>query len=96
TESGITTSWRPGIAGQTYQIQLAADDEFKDLLIDEALQEPQRTLEPVTGQVRYFRVRYIEPDGFEGPWGATQRIDPTPDDSWIYTILTGVLGILLI
>ncbi|MCW8943289.1 MAG: FecR domain-containing protein [Sedimenticola sp.] len=96
TESGITTSWRAGIAGQTYQVQLATDEDFKELLIDEALQEPQRSLQPVTGQVRYFRVRYIEPDGFEGPWGATQRIDPTPDDSWIYTILTGVLGLLLI
>ncbi|MCW8974650.1 MAG: FecR domain-containing protein [Sedimenticola sp.] len=96
TESGITTSWRAGIAGQTYQVQLATDPEFKGLLIDEALQESQRTLQPVTGQVRYFRVRYIEPDGFEGPWGATQRIDPTPDDSWIYTVIAGVLGILLL
>ncbi len=96
TESEITTSWGAGIAGQTYQIQLATDAEFNELLIDELLNEPTWRLEPVTGQVRYFRVRYIEPDGFEGPWGATQRIDPTPDNSWIYTILTGVLGILLI
>ncbi|TVO78695.1 FecR domain-containing protein [Sedimenticola selenatireducens] len=96
TESGITTSWRAGIAGQTYQIQLATDTEFKELLNNESLKEPNWQLQPVTGQVRYFRVRYIEPDGYEGPWGATQRIDPTPDNSWIYTILTGVLGILLI
>lgn len=96
SESGITTSWRPGIAGQSYQVQLAADADFTTLLQEASLQEPQFILQPVSGQVRYFRVRYVEPDGFEGPWGATQRIDPTPDNSWIYTILTGVLGLLLI
>lgn len=96
TESGITTSWRPGVAGQRYQVQLAADPAFTELLLDESPGKPQLTLQPVSGQVRYFRVRYLEPDGFEGPWGATQRIDPTPDNSWIYPLLTGVLGILLL
>jgi len=96
TESGITTSWRSGIAGQRYQVQLAADPAFTELLQEESLSEPQWVLQPVSGQVRYFRVRYVEPDGFEGPWGAIQRIDPTPDNSWIYTLLTGVLGILLL
>lgn len=95
-ESGITTSWRPGIAGQTYRIQLASDADFQTLLLDESLEEPRWQLQPVTGQMRYFRVRYVEPDGFEGPWGATQRIEPTPDNSWIYTLLVGLLGILLI
>mgnify|MGYP002713027723 CR=1 FL=1 len=96
SESGITTSWRPGIAGQRYQIQLAADPDFTGLLQEASLAEPEYLLQPVSGQVRYFRVRYVEPDGFEGPWGATQRIDPTPDNSWIYTLLVGMLGILLI
>ncbi|WP_428608993.1 FecR domain-containing protein [Sedimenticola sp.] len=96
SDSAITTTWRPGIAGQTYQVQLAADSQFRELLQEASLQTPTWELQPVSGQVRYLRVRYIEPDGYEGPWGATQRIDPTPDDSWIYTLMTGVLGILLL
>ncbi len=96
TESGITTSWRSGISGQRYQVQLAADPAFTELLLEASPDEPRLTLQPVSGQVRYFRVRYVEPDGFEGPWGATQRIDPTPDNSWIYPVLTGLLGILLL
>lgn len=96
TDSGITTSWRPGVAGQRYQVQLAADPAFSELLLEESPSEPRLSLQPVTGQVRYFRVRYVEPDGFAGPWGATQRIDPTPDSSWVYTLLTGLLGILLL
>lgn len=96
SESGISTTWRPGIAGQHYQVQLAADDAFQEILLDESLNEPRLMLQAVSGQVRYLRVRYVEPDGFEGPWGATQRIDPLPDSSWIYTLIVGVLGILLI
>jgi predicted phage tail protein len=96
SESGITTTWRAGIAGQSYQIQLATDPDFTALLQETSLTEPKYLLQPVSGQVRYFRVRYVEPDGFEGPWGASQRIDPTPDESWIYTLLIGALGILLI
>ena len=96
SESGIITSWRPGVAGQTYRIQLAGDPEFESLLLDESLEQPSRQLQPVSGQMRYFRVRYVEPDGYEGPWGATQRIEPTPDNSWIYTLGAGLLGILLL
>jgi len=46
--------------------------------------------------VRYLRVRSIEPDGYLGPWGTVQRIDPPPDPTaWMVPIL-GVLGIILL
>jgi len=96
TESEIITSWRPGVAGQTYRIQLADDPEFESLLLDQSLDQPNWQLQPVRGQMRYFRVRYVEPDGYEGPWGATQRIEPVPDNGWIYTLGIGLLGILLL
>ncbi|MCW8905641.1 MAG: FecR domain-containing protein [Sedimenticola sp.] len=96
TDSEIITSWRPGVAGQSYRVQLASDPTFESLLLDESLDQPSWRLQPVSGQMRYFRVRYVEPDGYEGPWGATQRIEPAPDNSWIYTLGAGLLGILLL
>ena len=46
--------------------------------------------------LRYLRVRIIEPDGYQGPWGAIQKIDPLPDRGWIFVILSGALGFLLL
>jgi len=90
----LVASWRAGAPGQTYQVQMAHDAEFTDLEFEQSIVEPKVAFEPVSGQVRYLRVRAIEPDGYEGPWGAAQRVDPIPDNSrWVILIL-GVLGIL--
>lgn len=92
----LVASWRAGGAGQTYQVQLANDDAFTDLAFDQNITEPKFAFKPMSGQVRYLRVRSIESDGYQGPWGATQRVDPTPGDSaWIVPIL-GIIGILIL
>ena len=77
-------------------MQVAADAAFTDLELDRVIAEPRIDLGPVSGQVRFLRVRAIEPDGYLGPWGAVQRIDPPPDPTrWLIPAL-GVLGILLL
>lgn len=95
TDDGmLLASWQAGAPDLRYQVQMATDDGFNDLELDTVLDQPQLSFEQVKGQMRYLRVRGIEPDGYEGPWGATQRIDPLPDKSaWLIPIL-GVLGIL--
>ena len=90
----LVASWRAGAPGQTYQVQMAYDDKFTDLEFDQTSAEPKLAFEPVSGQVRYLRVRAIEPDGYEGPWGAAQRVDPIPDNSRWAILILGVLGIL--
>ena len=94
-EERILASWREGAPGQTYQAQLASDDEFQDILLDESLEQAQLALKPVKGQIRYLRVRIIEPDGYLGPWGATQKLDPAPDKGWMLVVFPAILGILL-
>lgn len=96
TDDSLVASWRPGHPAQTYQVQVARDAGFADLEIERTIEQPRIGLDQVSGQVRYLRVRAIEPDGYEGPWGAVQRIDPPPDPSaWLIPAL-GVLGILLL
>jgi len=92
----LVASWHEAMPGQTYQVQLAFDPEFTDIQLDELREEPNIAFEQVLGQVRYLRVRAMAPDGYQGPWGTPQRIDPLPDKSaWLIPGL-GILGLLLL
>ncbi|RKZ99254.1 MAG: LysM motif protein [Gammaproteobacteria bacterium] len=92
----LVATWRSGASGQTYQIQLAYDEVFSDLEFEKNSDQPRISFAALAGQVRYLRVRAIEPDGYEGPWGATQRVDPLPDDSiWLVPFI-GILGLILL
>lgn len=95
-EKEVVAAWREGAAGQTYQVQISDDPEFGELMLDEKIDQAELRFAPAPGVVRYLRVRILEPDGFEGPWGATQRIDPAPDDSWIIAPILAILGFILI
>ena len=92
----IVASWQAGAEGQTYQVQVAKDAGFKTLLYDETIERPQVEIPQVKGMLRYLRVRVVEPDSYLGPWGAVQKIDPLPDWSWVYVILGGLLGALML
>ena len=48
----VVASWQAGAEGQTYQVQVAEDREFKTLLHDETLAEPQLELPQVKGMLR--------------------------------------------
>lgn len=92
----LMATWHAGSTGQSYQVQIASEPDFDDLLLDETVSKAQIRFEPAKGQVRYLRVRGIEPDGYQGPWGAAQRIDPEPDKSFWAIPVLGILGILLL
>jgi hypothetical protein len=92
----LRASWPAGSADLRYQAQLAHDREFKDIEIDRTTETAELSFEPLTGQVRFLRIRSIEADGYKGPWGTIQRIDPPPDKTrWMIPII-GALGILLL
>jgi len=46
--------------------------------------------------VRYLRVRIVEEDGYLGPWGVVQKVDPPADKSaWLIPLLM-VLGVIVL
>jgi hypothetical protein len=92
----VVASWQAGAEGQNYQVQVANDRHFKQLTHDELLTEPQLEIPQIKGQLRYLRVRIVEPDGYRGPWGTIQQIDPLPDRGWLIVLLSGLVGILLL
>ncbi len=92
----LFATWEVGTRNQTYQVQLAYDDQFNELEFDKNNKQAKVSFEPVSGQVRYLRIRTIEEDGYLGPWGTIQRVDPLPDNSIWWVPGLGILGILLL
>jgi len=92
----LVATWRPGAEGQTYQVQLANDEAFNDLEFEKNVNEPRLGFEAVMGQIRYLRIRAIESDGYQGPWGATQKVPPLPDDTAWWIPVIGLIGIILL
>ena len=83
--------WRAGQPDQTYQVQFARDLAFKDILVDERVAEPQLTVaRPDPGEY-FLRVRTIDDDGYEGPFGTAQSIYISPEDWWPAVIIPFLL-----
>lgn len=92
----ISLSWQAGREEQSYEIQLAEDSEFQQLLAHETLQQPEWVIPQEDLSVRYFRVRILEQDGFKGAWSTIQKIDPPPDEGWLYFFVPATLLIFLL
>ncbi|OMH38934.1 hypothetical protein BGP75_00065 [Motiliproteus sp. MSK22-1] len=90
----VLASWSKGGPGQTYQVQVASNEEFDPLLQDETVSEPRIWLEREYSNLRFMRIRAIEPDGYQGPWGTRQRIYPPPDKGWLFVVVPGIFGLL--
>lgn len=92
----LVASWPDAGPDMRYQVQVARDARFGNIEFDEVIERPRMVLEQTPGQVRYLKVRVVEEDGYMGPWGAVQRVDPPHDPTaWMVPIL-GILGFLLL
>jgi hypothetical protein len=78
-DKSLTLQWKSGPPGQTYQLQLARNREFSPLLKEEAVAEPKIEFQRPAGGLIYMRVKAIDSDGFEGPYGAPQEIEVAPN-----------------
>ncbi len=90
---GLVASWPTLSPSQRYQVQLAKDETFDDLILDTQTDQPQITLENAAWINRYLRVRAVEDDGYAGPWGTTQKIEGTRDQRWLLLLLPFVIGL---
>lgn len=88
TAEGVLLLWRES-AGARYQVQVARDASFAEVLHDEPVDAPQWLLRsPAPG--RYFvRVRSIDAaDGFAGPYGAPQQVEVPHSMAWLWLLLS--------
>ena len=90
----LTFRWAAGLEGQQYQLQMALDPGFEDLLVDARLTSPEFSMDRPEAGFYYLRVRTIDVDGFLGPFGPAQRIDLPPENLWPIAII--IVTIVLI
>ena len=72
-KGGTSLAWA-GKPGQIYDVQLARDEAFQDLLVDQRIGEAALTIvAPGPGRYR-LRIRATDPDGGGSPWSGTQNL----------------------
>jgi len=93
-EQELAIRWSLAQAGQSYRLQVAKDEDFHSLLIDEKLERPEWQMERPKIPV-HFRIQIIDVDGFRGAWSLSQKIDPPPLP-WYYAAIPITIFAILI
>ncbi len=83
----LVLRWRAGLPGQTYQVQLARDANFSEIVLDRTIEEARlETRRPIAGRY-YLRVRTIDVDGYVGEFGPAQQFEVRPTSYWPLVIV---------
>ncbi len=86
--------WRARSGDDAYDVQVARDPAFKDLLLERRENLPELMLDKLKPGTYYLRVRTIESDGFMGPYGSAQQFE-VPRSLW-WWLAPGALLLLLL
>jgi hypothetical protein len=86
--------WRARSGDDAYDVQVASDAAFTQLLLERRENLPELLLDPPRPGTYYLRVRTIESDGFVGPYGAAQQFE-VPRSLW-WWLAPGALLLLLL
>jgi len=95
-EGLLLATWHTSSHAQSYQVQIANDKDFTDIVIDKQINEAKFAFEAIKGNLRYLRVKSIEDDGYEGPWGSIQTIEPLPEQVSYWPLVIGTILTILI
>jgi len=75
-ENTIRIRWRDLGAGITYHFQMAKDDTFQKIMVDEKLAKPEITLEkPADAGKYYIRTSALDTEGYEGVFSEPQTFE---------------------
>ncbi len=93
-DDGLLLRWPgSGPAGTRWQVQLARDAGFAQMVSDDTVAEPQLLLRDPPSGTYYLRVKTIDADGFAGPFGQPQQIE-VPSSPWWWLLVPAVLFLL--
>ncbi|MEE9426144.1 MAG: FecR domain-containing protein [Methylococcales bacterium] len=88
--------WQKGAPGLQYQMQVAQNSEFTDVVLDKTTLEPRLELDRPTENRLYLRMRSIGENGFNGNWSSAQHVDPPAQKPWYLLMLLPLLLLLLL
>lgn len=83
----VSFSWG-GEPGQRFDFQLARDEKFTSLVSEVKLDKPGIVIDkPSESGTYHMRFRAIDPDGFVGPYSASQTLEVKPNYWWLLLLL---------
>lgn len=92
----MTFAWRAAEEGQRFQFQFARDREFTDIIHEESTAASQLTIAKPDSGTYYLRIKTIESDGFQGPWGKPQAVEvPFGISYWFMLLMLLPLLVLI-
>ncbi len=85
SDEGLALSWPTSpLPGSRYQLQIARDAAFTQLVVDETLESNEHLLRKPQPGVYHVRVRAVAPDGWRGPFSSAQTIEVPRVDWWLW------------
>jgi hypothetical protein len=87
TDTGIVVGWSAStLPGASYQVQIARDAAFTDLLVDERVTRTEQLLPAPAPGTYHVRVRTIGADGRAGAFGAPQLVEVPRSLWWLWLL----------
>jgi hypothetical protein len=93
SDEAMMIRWPAGLPGDRYRFQMARDNAFTDLVVDQETTETSIRLERPDDAVVFIRVQTIDAAGETSAFSAPQRIELPSDSPWLLTV--PILGIIL-
>ncbi|MFO1435547.1 MAG: FecR domain-containing protein [Gammaproteobacteria bacterium] len=87
--------WRAGSAAQRFKIQMAKNNDFVAPVVDTGVNEAQLKIKRPESGKYFVRIRAIDADGYEGPWGTTQSVDVPSTRSYWWMLAIPLIPVLL-
>lgn len=98
SDEAMVIRWPAGLPGDRFRFQMARDNAFTDVIVDQETTEPSIKLERPDGGVVFIRVQTIDADGEASAFSAPQRIELPSDPLWLISvpILSVLLALILL
>jgi len=88
--------WQKGDPTLQYQVQLANNKEFTDIVLDKHLTEPRLEVKRPTNSRLYLRMRPVVKHGSTGNWSHVQYVDPADNKPWYLLMFLPLLLLILL
>lgn len=83
--------WSRGGPNDRYQLQMARDQAFSDVLVDEELDDAQYSPKGLAAGTYYVRLRTHSADGYASAWSDAQQFELRSQWNWYWLLLFPVL-----
>lgn len=95
SEERVQIGWRHMGDGSKYRFQMAGDDSFREILLEQVLEQPAIDLKKPEKAGSYFvRTATIDPKGNEGDFSPPQSFEI--EEGFSYGILAGILSAVML